>query len=408
MIGAGIFVLPGLMAPFGIAGFAAWGVAIPGALILAAIVSRLVAARPQAAGASAVIGEALGPLAAVLIGWSYWVGIWAANAVLAQTAIRYASVYEPRLAASPVALAMWSIALIWLLTFLNLRGAVAAGRFQVLTTLLKLLPLIAVIAIAIGLAGDGALTPPASVKPVEFNGITGALALAFGAMLGFESAGVASERVRNPARNVARATMIGVGLTGLLYLAVCIAIAWSLPAERIAASPAPVADFVEAYWGRTAALFLAAFAVISAVGCLNGWIFVQGEHPLAMVRGRLLPAIFGRTSGRDVAVGPLVVGSICCSILLASDLSGSGGLLTFMINLTTAATVFMYVGCCLALWVLRAGRLLASAGLAFCGWVLLGTGEVALLSLALMLSALPLYWWARRSLPNSEASAITS
>jgi basic amino acid/polyamine antiporter, APA family len=317
-------------------------------------------------------------------------------------------VYEPRLAASPSVLAIWSIALIWLLTMLNLRGAIAAGRFQVLTTLLKLLPLIAVIAIALGLASDGTLTSPVSAAPVQIGGVTSALALAFGAMIGFESAGVASERVRDPARNVARATMIGVGLTGILYLSVCLAIASALPAERIAASAAPVADFVQVYWGRTAALFLAAFAVISAVGCLNGWIFVQGEHPLAMVRGRLLPVTFGKTSSRDVAVGPLVAGSICCSILLASDLSGTGGLLTFMINLTTAATVFMYMGCCLALWVLQAGRLLAVAGIGFCVWVLIGTGEVALFSIALMLSALPLYWWARRSLPKNEASAITS
>jgi basic amino acid/polyamine antiporter, APA family len=408
MIGAYIFVLPGLLVPFGTAGIAVWAVAIPGALILAAVVSRLVAARPQAAGAAAVIGEALGPLAAVLIGWSYWVGIWSANAILAQTAIRYASVYEPRLAASPVALAAWSIALIWLLTLLNLRGAVAAGRFQVITTLLKLLPLIAVIAIAAGLASKGTLQVPVVTGPIEFGALTGALALSFGAMVGFESASVASERVRDPARNVPRATLIGVALTGLLYFIVCLAIASALPAEQLAASAAPVAEFVEVYWGRTASLFLAAFAVIAAVGCLNGWIFVQGEHPLAMVRGGLLPKVFGKTTRRDVAIGPLMAGSVCCSILLASDLSGSGGLLAFMINLTTAATVFMYFGCCVALWALRAGRLLALLGMAFCTWVLVGTGEVALLSLALMLSALPLYWWARRSLPKSEASAITS
>jgi basic amino acid/polyamine antiporter, APA family len=258
------------------------------------------------------------------------------------------------------------------------------------------------------LAGSGSLQLPASTATIELNGVTGALGLAFGALLGFESAGVASERVRDPARNIARATLIGVGITGLLYLAVCLAIASALPAERIAASPAPVADFVEVYWGRTAALCLATFAVISAVGCLNGWIFVQGEHPLAMVRGRLLPTSFGKTSSRDVAVGPLLAGSVCCSILLASDLSGGGGLLTFMINLTTAATMFMYLGCCLALWALRAGRPLAVIGMVFCIWVLIGTGEVALLSIVLMLSALPLYWWARRSLPNSEASASTS
>lgn len=398
MIGSGIFVMPGQLAPFGWTGMAAWLLVIPGVLVLAAVITRLVAARPEATGAAAIIGETLGPLPGMLINWSYWVSIWSANAVLAQTAIRYLAVFEPRLASSDRTLVFWSVVLLWLLTLFNLRGAKAAGRFQVLTTVLKILPLIAVILIggqllATGQSGAAAAT----LSAFKGSELTAALALAFFAMVGFESAGIAAERVRDPARNVTRATMIGVGFTGLLYLLVCAAILFALPAELVAKSPAPVALFVESIWGHWASLAVAAFAVIAVVGCLNGWVLLQGEHPLGMARAGLLPAMLGVTNAHDVPVRVVLLGSMLASMLLVSSTSADGGLLTFMLNLTSAASLIFYIGCCLAAFWLRVGVVLAALGIAFAIWVLIGSGEAALYSIVLMAAALPLYWWARRS-----------
>ncbi len=409
MIGAGIFVLPGQLAPYGVTGIAAWGVAIAGTLTLAIVISRLIAARPGATGAPAVIGEALGPLAAVLVGWSYWVGIWSANAILAQTAVRYLSVFFPVLAVSGQSIALWSIGLLWLITVINLGGAKAAGRFQLVTTILKLLPLIAVIGIFAWVAAAGGPPQAPALAPFAIGDLGAATALAFYALVGFEAAGVAAERVRDPARNVARATLLGMTLTGALYIAVCAAIAIAIPADRLAASAAPVALFVETYLGRGASLAVAGFAVIAAVGCLNGWILLQGEHPLGMARAGLLPAAFAKTGARDVPVRMLVLASLCASTVLFFSVSAEGGLLGFMLNLTAAATLWFYTGCCLAALKLRVAMVPALAGLAFCAWALLGSGKGALLSLALMAMALPLYWWARRSsLPIKDLSASTS
>jgi basic amino acid/polyamine antiporter, APA family len=403
MIGAGIFVLPGQLAPFGWTGLAAWGVAIPGVLILAAVVSHMVAARPEATGVAAIIGDALGPFAAVLIGWTYWVSILSANAVLAQTAIRYLSIFEPRLAASDAALAGWSIALIWLLTLLNLRGAKTAGRFQVLTTLLKLVPLIAVLLIGAQLVASD--TPrAAAIASFDPLTLTAAITLAFYALVGFESAGVAAERVRDPGRTVARATMLGVALTGGLYLLVCAVIMLAFPAGELAKSAAPIALFAGRYWGEWASYAVAAFAVISATGCLNGWVLMQGEHPLGMARAGLLPSALAVTSARDVPVRLLLLGSVFSSVLLGSSVTSDGGLLAFMLNLTAAAALWFYAGCCLAALRLGGAPVLALAGLGFCGWALAGAGSATLLSLALMTAALPLYWWARRSRDSKVAT----
>jgi basic amino acid/polyamine antiporter, APA family len=409
MIGSGIFVMPGQLAPYGWTGLAAWAVVIPGVLVLAAVIARLVAVRPEATGAGAIIGEALGPLAGVLINWSYWISIWSANAVLAQTAIRYLAVFEPRLASSDGTLALWSVVLIWAMTLFNLRGPKAAGRFQLVTTILRILPLVAVIMIGAQLLGAGeAGNAAATLEPFDGSVFTAVMAIAFFSMVGFETAGVAAERVRDPARNIGRATLMGVALTGTLYLAVCAAILLSLPADQVAASPAPIALFVERYWGVQASQLLAAFAVIAVVGCLNCWVLMQGEHPLSMARGGLLPKSLAVTNSRDVPVRVVMLSSLCASILLLSAVSADGGLLTFMLNLTSAASLIFYLGCCLAALRLQASVPLALIGIAFALWALIGSGSAALLNLALMAAALPLYWWARRSLPHSEASASTS
>ncbi|MBA3897393.1 MAG: amino acid permease, partial [Sphingomonadaceae bacterium] len=142
MIGAGIFVLPGQLAPFGWTGVAAWGAAIGGAMLLAYVLTQLAAAKPAATGGIAIVGEALGPLPGLLVGWSYWVGVCSANAIIALTAVRYGAAFVPALTATPLATALGATTLIWALTALNLGGAKDAGRFQVLTTLLKLLPLV--------------------------------------------------------------------------------------------------------------------------------------------------------------------------------------------------------------------------------------------------------------------------
>jgi APA family basic amino acid/polyamine antiporter len=396
MIGSGIFVMPAQLAPYGWTGVPAWIAAIGGALILAYVLSKLAAARPHATGTVAIVGAELGPVAGVLVGWAFWVSVWSAIAIIAVTAIRYLATFAPPLAETPLALALWSTGLVWLLTGLNLFGARAAGNFQVLTTLLKILPLVAVVVIVGGFSAEGEARFTAHPHaPFTPSSLTAAMALAFFALVGFESAGVVAERIRDPGRNVLRATMLGTALTGALYIVVCMGIVLAMPPEVIAAAPAPVALFVETFFGREAGLLVAAFAVIATVGCLNGWVLIQGELPLGMARAGLLPGWMARVNRHDVSTRLLCIGSACARALILSSASGAdglSGLLDFMLNLTAATSLLLYAGACLAALKAGAGRIAGGIGLAFCGWALVGAGQASLLAVGLMLTALPLYW----------------
>ena len=394
MIGSGFFALPAQLAPYGFTSIAAWVAAIAGAMVIAAVIAALSRALPEATGTLAICATALGPLPGVLIAWSFWAGVWSANAFIALTAVRYLAVFWPPLAGSALNLVLAAVALLWAMTLLNLRGARAAGEFQVVTTLIKLVPLAAIVLLLVQIGAKGELALDAHPHaPFAAGQLASAVALAFFAMVGFECAGVAAERVRDPARTVPRATLAGVGLTGFLYLVACSGIILSMPAAVVAGANAPVALFVETFWGHRAGLAVAAFAAVAAIGALNGWVLLQGEVPLGMARAGVIPASIGRTSRRDVPVAALLASTLLASVLVLSNVSrDTAAIYDFMLRVTTAATLWFYAGACLSALVLGKARLLAAIGLAFSLWAIWGTGLEAIgLSLALMVTAVPLY-----------------
>lgn len=399
MIGSGVFLLPASLAPFGWNAVFGWLVTIAGTLVLAWLLAVLTRALPAARDPMGFVEEGFGEVAAFLVAWIYWVSVWTAVVSIAVAAISYLSAFLPWIGATPMAPALCSIALVWAMTLINLRGVHAAGNFQILTVVLKTLPLLAVIVVAAIVLGNG----QADIRPYEaatINGtdLRGAAALTLFALLGFECASLAAAKVENPEVNVPRATMWGTALTGLLYLLVCSAVALMLPEAEAAASPAPLASFVARYWSAEAASLVTIFAIISCVGAINGWVLMQGELPRNMAMRGMLPGWFGRTDRRGTPVQALVASSVIATLCLLLNASRSmQGIYEFVLLLSTSAALWLYLACALAAWRLRIARLIALPGAIYAVWTLWGAGwEASGWSLVLMLAGLPLYWWARR------------
>lgn len=395
MIGSGIFMMPAALAPYGWTGTLAWVVSIAGALCIAYVLGRLARTMPEATGAVAIAGSVLGELPGVLIGWSYWVSVWCANAAISIAATSYLAALFPALNATPLTGALTAVALLWLLTLLNLAGARRAGQFQVLTTVLKLAPLAAVLLVALVLGVNGEADLPAiPAAGTLFAGLATAVTLTLFPLVGFEAAGVAAERVRDPGRNIMRASMTGTILTGLLYILVCSAIVLLLPTKAVADSSAPFALFVGLFWGSAASGTIALFAAIAAIGALNGWVLIQGEVPLGMARAGLLPRWFAQVSKRDVPVRVLLLSSGLASVLILTTTSPTlGGVFQALALTTTCATLWLYLAVCVAALVRRIAVPAAAVGLAFGLFAFWGAGwQAAGLSLVLMLTAAPLYF----------------
>jgi APA family basic amino acid/polyamine antiporter len=216
-------------------------------------------------------------------------------------------------------------------------------------------------------------------------------------MVGFEAACAASGRIADPERNVPRATFFGALLCGVIYLIVCSGIALMLPADQVAAANAPFELFVATFWSPGPAALVAAFAAISAVGAVNGWVLVQGEVPYEMAQRRLMPRWFAKAAGNGVPMRAVLVASVLATLLVFANSSRSmAGLFTFMALLTTSVTLWLYLACALVALKRRIAVPFAVAGLVFGLWSLWGAGlTVSFYAFLLMIAGLPLYGWAR-------------
>lgn len=416
MIGSGIFLLPATLAPLGWNSIYGWLFTIAGGLLLATVFAALSRSLPRAGGPYAYTQEAFGPAAGFLVAWSYWISIWVGNGAVATGAVSYLSVFFPALSTKEGLHAEVTIAIIWVLTFVNCRGAYLAGRVQIITTILKLMPLLAVIALgALVVAGDGgASIAPYDATSISVGPVTAAATLTLWGLLGLESATVPAEKVKDPERTIPRATMVGMTLTGVIYLFACSAVILLLPADEIAASSAPFADFVSAHWGENAGKWLALFAAISGFGALNGWILLQGELPYAMAKGGVFPAFLAKLSPQATPVRAHVVSSALLTIVVMMNYAKSmTELFTFIVLLSTTASLVMYLACALAAIKLQSeGKLRASRPLIFIAaaaavyalWTIYGAGAEAVgWGVVLLLAGLPVYLFARRGAVTAPA-----
>lgn len=422
MIGSGIFLLPASLAPYGLNSIPGWLVTIAGAVMLAVVFAMLARAHPGAGGPYLYPRIAFGECVGFVTAWGYWVSVWTGNAAIAIGTVAYLAELVPAIKTAVGAPALTACALIWLLTLINWRGVHHAGVFQIVTTALKILPLLAVIALAaMLLVAQDASVIRTEREVLSLPAITASATLTLWALLGLESATVPADKVIDAQRTIPRATLWGTLVTAAIYLVACSAVVLLIPGPQLAVSSAPFADVVRLFWGGRAADVLALFAFISGLGALNGWILVQGEMPRVLAREGLFPRLFARESRHQTPGASLFLTSALVSVVVMMNYSASMvRVFTLVVLVSTSAYLVMYLFCALAAFKLawrqgtaaQAGArvpLLAAAMFAalYSGWALYGAGAEAFRwGMALLALGLPVYFgmkWQRRRTAASLA-----
>jgi APA family basic amino acid/polyamine antiporter len=406
-IGMGIFVLPASLAPYGFNAMLGWAVTVLGMTMLARVFAQLAREFPAADGPYTYIERTTGKLPAYIAIWCYWVSCWITNAALAIGLVGYLAKVLPGLeAVSPVLLA---VALIWLFVGVNLLGVRTGGSVQVVTTGLKLLPMLFIL----GLGAWLLLTEPSvytrhpPATPITLEALMAASTIALFAMLGIESAAVPAGRVRDPEKNIPRSTLVGTLLMAVIYIGVSAMAMLLLEQEQLAQSSAPFADLLDQFLGAGNGRLLSVFVVVSGLGALNGWTLLVSELTASMGRHGFLPQGARALNSRGAPWFALVLTGVLATVMVLMNYSKSmvDGF-TFLSQVVTAANLPLYLLCATALAVLarRGDRKLPASlfvlgilGTAYVVFAFVGLGrEPFVWSLVLGVAGLPLYWLMRK------------
>ncbi len=281
MIGAGIFVLPGIVAgragPASMVSFLIGGAV---ALLAALSLSELATGMPKAGGSYYYVNRALGGLFGSIVGWGMWAGLMFATAFYMLGFGQYLAGLHPLFPIIASALVMGA-----LLTLVNYRGVKETGSLQNVIVILLVVLIIGFI--AFGLAAiDPTLLDPFAPEGWGAVGLTAGTV--FVTFIGFEVIATSAEEIKNPGRNLPLSMIAAVVTPTILYVLVMLVSTGVLPVDVLEASNIPVADVAGEYLGAIGALAMIIGAVLATVSSANASILSAARVNFAMGRDKLL------------------------------------------------------------------------------------------------------------------------
>jgi len=402
MVGSGVFMLPAVLAPYGLLSFGGWLITGGGSILLALVLGRLASRTTRTGGPYVYAHDAFGDLIGFLVAWGYWASYWIAIPAVAIAFVGYLAVFVPALSGNAVLQAMTALTLIWTLTLIAIRGVRESALMQIATTLLKLVPLAAII--ALGFAAGSADNLPAvnpSGGPV-LSVLAATALLTMWAFAGLEAGVVPADSVADCKRTMPRAVVLGTVFVTLIYILATAAVMLLVPAGSLATSTSPFADAARGFgaWGPP---LIAAGALMATAGTLNGCIFIAGQLPMAVALDRLAPAALARRNrGSSPYVSLLIAATLSSLLLLTNYTRGLVGAFTFLAMMSTLATLAPLAVSMVAelrhSW--RSARGWAGVALLaglYSLFAIVGSGfEVIGWGLVLLIAGLPFYYLGRR------------
>ncbi|HVF45033.1 MAG TPA: APC family permease, partial [Pyrinomonadaceae bacterium] len=293
-IGMGILRTPGdvaaqLPTPWLFIG--AWLLGGVYALLGAVSVAELGTMIPRSGGFYVFARRALGEYPGFVVGWSDWLSTCGTVAVVALVLGEYAGRLFPALAGREAAVAC---AVTLAFAFLQWRGVRWGSRSQELTSLLKTVAFVALIAACFALGGThearAASAAPAMAPAPNVSFLT-ALVLALQGIIytydGWYSTVYFGEEVRDTARNIPRAMVGSVLLVIGIYVLFNLALVYVLPFGRLAGEPLAAGAAAEAVFGPSGSTVIGVVAILSLLASVNGNTLTAPRVVYAMSRDRL-------------------------------------------------------------------------------------------------------------------------
>ncbi len=373
IIGAGIFGLPAtVQSHVGSYSVPAWLLcAVP--IVLIVLCFAEVGSRFQETGGPYLYARvAFGPLIGFEVGWLMWLARVTAFAALCNLFVGYLGYFAP---ASSLGLGRACVitTVVFLLTLANIVGVRSAAAVTNVLTVGKLIPLL--LFVAVGLFFVNPQNFSLAERPTHASVSTAMLLMVF-AYSGFEAAVVPTGEARDPTRHLPFALLAGIGVVVVIYVLIQIVCIGTLPG--LAGSERPLSDASLVFLGGAGASVIAAGALVSVTGTMNGVVLVSSRVLFAMAEQRQLPGFLARIHHRFHT--PHVAILLSAMFMLGLTLFS-----TFVSAVTVSAFIRLitYVATCAALpalrwkremppasFVLPGGLFVSGAGLVFSVWLL--------------------------------------
>jgi amino acid transporter len=295
MIGAGIFVFPGLAAgqagPAAAGSFALGGVV---ALLVALPTSELATAMPKSGGGYYFISRGLGTLAGAVVGLSLWFGLVFATAFYLVGFGFYAIDTLAELGITLGGDLVIPIALVFGagFTLLNVTGTENAAKLQngVVALLLSILAVVLLWGSLDALGLTGQPSAPEQFMPFGPLPVLTTAALVFTSYLGFAQVATVAGEMKRPGRNLPLAMVGSVLIVGVLYVVTIFVATSAFESARLESlGETAMVDVGRHYLGGIGALAIVFGGLLATMSSANASILSTSRAIYAVSKDALLP-----------------------------------------------------------------------------------------------------------------------
>ncbi len=353
VIGSGIFFkVPAVVKATGSVSLATFTWLLAGIITICAglTAAELAAAYPQTGGLTLYIGKAYGNLWGFLAGWAqsliYFPAQWAA------AAIAFATQFVGLFGLSDHWLPLIGIAVTFFVLATNFISAKAGGWVSSVALVVKLVPIVAIVALGFTHPGD----PQFRLFPVTAGAGhhfwtalgSGLLATMF-AYDGWIHVGTMAGEMKNPQKHLPRAIFLGLGLVTIVYLLINLVFLYVAPLTTVAQDLNISSMVAHIVFGPLGGKIITVGIMVSVYGALNGFTMTGIRVPYVMGYLGYLP--FSRAF-RSLNRGgvPMVGGILQFIVATLMILSGTFDTIT---NMLVVVIWFFYLLCFAAVFVLR-------------------------------------------------------
>ncbi|QKX02556.1 APC family permease [Wolbachia endosymbiont of Dirofilaria (Dirofilaria) immitis] len=403
-IGSGIFMLPVSIAPYGIYSLISWIISGTGAVSLSLVFATLCAKFPETGGPHIYTKYAFGSTVAFFVGWTYWVISWVSTTALVIVGVGYLTpfFYED---VQSVRLLL-GLLLLTVITLINLREIAAAGRVELLLTVIKVSVLLAIPMVALCFFDRNNFIISEKISNLTISQILArSTLLTVWCFVGVELATAPAGSINDPAKTIPKAVVLGTICVAIIYFINSFTIMGLINGNDLANSKAPYVDAIRVMFSGSWHLIISIIAFIFCVGSLNSWVLSSGQVAFGLAEDKLMPQFFAKRNKHGSPFLGIVTSSIGTAILLILTSSNNfAKQITSIIDFSVISFLLIYLTCSLAfLKVIIEERnycklLVGVIATTFCCWIICETPiNTLLISSLFTVSGTPLYlFWYRK------------
>ena len=282
-------------------------------------ISEMSAALPHTGGAYSFARSSMGPWGGFVTGFAETIAYVATTGVIVFFSASYADSITNELFGLTMPVWVWWIILYAIFLAVNISGASLSFKFSIVVTFIALavIALFAIMAIVDGKFSFDNLTniPPeagnSTFLPMGLWAVVAAMPFAMWFFLGIEELPLAAEEAHNPARDIPKAGLRGLGTLVITATLVLVLNPGITGAKELSESGEPLLDGFRAILPNSdVAAILAAFALIGLLASLQGIMFGYGRNIYSLSRAGYYPKVLSLTGSRKTPWAALIAGAV--------------------------------------------------------------------------------------------------